>query len=144
VLLPGYQVINNGSNNSTNNGTIDTNATEFIPLPTEFCSFGTYSDGTTLGCKPCPYGATTLRNASISADECVVPPGYFVRDSATGGEMVQCLTTPANAETEGYYRPGWKAYKEVGAAAAAAPAVACLVLLLAGAAAFRRHDARFR
>ncbi|WIA40047.1 hypothetical protein OEZ86_013466 [Tetradesmus obliquus] len=114
VLLPGYQVVN-FTNNSTNNGTIDTNGTDWTPPETEFCPVGSYSDGTTAGCQPCPYSATTLKNGSISADDCVVPPGYFVRDSAANanGEMVQCYTTPANREAEGYYRPGWKSYKEV-------------------------------
>ncbi|WIA19769.1 hypothetical protein OEZ85_005683 [Tetradesmus obliquus] len=114
VLLPGYQVVN-FTNNSTNNGTIDTNGTEWTPPETEFCPVGSYSDGTTAGCQPCPYSATTLKNGSISADDCVVPPGYFVRDSAANanGEMVQCYTTPANSGAEGYYRPGWKSYKEV-------------------------------
>jgi hypothetical protein len=72
----------------------------------------------------CPYSAVTLKNGSTSADDCVVPPGYFARDSSNGGEIVQCFTTPANTTEEGYYRAGWKAYKEVGPAAAGGASVA--------------------
>jgi hypothetical protein len=125
VLLPGYQVANATSATEVNGQTVDTNATDFEPPSTEFCPAGFYADGTAgLACVRCPYSAVTLKNGSTSADDCVVPPGYFARDSSNGGEIVQCFTTPANTTEEGYYRAGWKAYKEVGPAAAGGASVA--------------------
>jgi hypothetical protein len=123
VLLPGYQVAGLTSPTELNGQTVDTNATDFEPPSTEFCPAGHYADGTAgLACVRCPYNAVTLKNGSTSADDCVVPPGYFARDSSNGGEIVQCPTTPDNTTEEGYYRPGWKAYKEVRPATAAAAA----------------------
>jgi hypothetical protein len=116
VLLPGYQVVNATDANTVNGQTVDTNSTSFDPPATEFCPVGYYADGTAgLACVRCPYGATTLKNGSISADDCVVPPGYFARDTPNGGELVQCFTTPDNTTDAGYFRAGWKAVKEVSA-----------------------------
>lgn len=110
VLLPGYQVVPgyNNTNNGTDNGTGNTNGTDnWTPPPTEFCPVGYYKDAqsTSWSCTQCPYGSTTLKNGSTSADDCQVPPGYFVRD-LNSGEMVKCFTTPENTVQDGYYRPG--------------------------------------
>uniref|UniRef100_A0A383VQR0 Tyrosine-protein kinase ephrin type A/B receptor-like domain-containing protein n=1 Tax=Tetradesmus obliquus TaxID=3088 RepID=A0A383VQR0_TETOB len=114
VLLPGYQVTGATNATTVNNLPVDTNSTTFDPPATEFCPVGFYADGTAgFACVRCPYQATTLKNGSTSADDCVVPPGYFAKDTATGGVLEQCPTTPANSEVDGYYRPGWKSYKEV-------------------------------
>uniref|UniRef100_A0A383W8R7 Tyrosine-protein kinase ephrin type A/B receptor-like domain-containing protein n=1 Tax=Tetradesmus obliquus TaxID=3088 RepID=A0A383W8R7_TETOB len=117
VLLPGYQVIGADNATSVNGNPLNTTADDFNPPATQFCPVGYYADGTAgFACVRCPYQATTLKNGSTSADDCVVPPGYFAKDTH-GGVLEQCPTTPANpatrAEAEGYYRPGWKSYKEV-------------------------------
>jgi hypothetical protein len=61
----------------------------------------------------CPRGSTTLRNASTSINECMVPPGWFVAAAPGGsGQMSKCPTTPEGSEQEGYFRAGCKGYAE--------------------------------
>jgi Tyrosine-protein kinase ephrin type A/B receptor-like len=89
----------------------------FDPPSTAECPEGHYYDGKesgVFGCKRCPYGAVTLKSGSVSADDCVVPPGYFASGtSAATGQLTKCPVTSATGEEEGYYRPAWKPVKEV-------------------------------
>jgi hypothetical protein len=99
------------------------------------CPQGTYKssyvsadDHAATACTACPYGSVTRQVGSVSAADCMVPPGYFVRAlqqsgsglnvdqngsndaaeaaaaAAAAGEMVKCPTTPAGSTEEGYYR----------------------------------------
>lgn len=80
------------------------------------CPVGFYFDGTStnVACARCPLGSVTLQNGSTSIDDCMVPPGWFVKASADGlGQMLKCPTTPEGTEQEGYYRSGWKSFREV-------------------------------
>jgi hypothetical protein len=95
---------------------------------TRDCPQGTYRPGhsrvdaaAAAACIACPCGSVTRQSGTASVDDCVVPPGYFVRasaaaawatdgttagdgDAAAAGEMVKCPTTPAGSTEEGYYR----------------------------------------
>jgi hypothetical protein len=84
------------------------------------CPLGYYYDGSgaNYACVRCPLGSATLSNASTSINDCMVPPGYYVKapaagSSSSGGEMVPCPTTTPGTEEEGYYRAGWKSFSEV-------------------------------
>jgi hypothetical protein len=87
------------------------------------CPVGTYrpyysrvdAPAAAAACLACPYGSVTRQTGSASTDDCLVPPGYFVRavadgrtvsngEAAAAGEMVKCPTTPAGTPEEGYYR----------------------------------------
>ncbi|KAF8072349.1 hypothetical protein HT031_000008 [Scenedesmus sp. PABB004] len=116
VLMPGYKLATTTAGTEPTGSAVPvTSSSTFVPTAVEACPVGFFFDGTagTWSCKPCPYNAITLKNGSTSADDCVVPPGYYVRGSAANGTMAKCPTTPANTDTEGYYRTGWKAFKEV-------------------------------
>lgn len=117
MLLPGYKARDVPAGNTSTDTIVlpgAYNSTDFTPYQTEACPIGYYYDGiiTTLGCVKCPSGSTTLKNASISVNDCLVPPGFYV-DSGSGN-IVICPTTPVNNTIlEGYYRAGWKSVQEV-------------------------------
>ncbi|KAF8063858.1 hypothetical protein HT031_003715 [Scenedesmus sp. PABB004] len=116
VLMPGYKLATTTAGTEPTGSAVPvTSSSTFVPSAVEVCPIGFFFDGTagTWSCKPCPYSTITLKNGSASADDCVVPPGYFVAGTAASGSMVKCPVTPANTEDEGYYRAGWKAFKEV-------------------------------
>ncbi len=69
MLLPGYKLVDSTAG-SEDGITIDPLAADFEPQPVEPCPVGFYNDGTTMACIKCPYGSTTLKNGSISADDC--------------------------------------------------------------------------
>jgi hypothetical protein len=78
---------------------------------TELCPFNYYYDGTAgiYGCKKCPYGSLTQQNGSVSLDDCVVPPGYFIKQTGSDGELIKC---PGDVSGNGYFRSGWVTYKQ--------------------------------
>lgn len=108
ALLPGYKVADTTPGLEPSGlGAISPQSEDFTPPPTAACPMGFYYDGSTsnMACVKCPYGSLTLSNASTSSNDCMVPPGYYVRAlDGGGGEMAKCPTTTPGTEEEGYYR----------------------------------------
>eukprot|EP00878_Enallax_costatus_P026846 GHUV01028850.1.p1 GENE.GHUV01028850.1~~GHUV01028850.1.p1 ORF type:complete len:672 (+),score=69.23 GHUV01028850.1:1615-3630(+) len=117
-LLPGYR-LTTAELGSTSGRYVPQGALQ--DQPTELCPLGYYFDGKTsnvYGCLRCPFGSITRQNGSSSLDDCVVPPGYFIRPNSKDptqqtGQLVKCSTTSPNTTEEGYYRPSWKPYNNV-------------------------------
>jgi hypothetical protein len=125
VLLPGFKVASTAPGQEPSAADVTSQSADDPPPAAAACPTGFYYDGSSrnYACVRCPLGSTTLNNASTSINDCMVPPGYYVKaaapgssssnDSANVGEMVKCPTTPPGTEEEGYYRAGWKSFSEV-------------------------------
>ena len=113
-LLPGYMV-SGAELGGLLPVSINPTAANFTPPAVVACPQGYFNDGTpgVFGCKACPYSSVTLINGSITANDCMVPPGWYARNSSSGsGELAKCPTSGANDE-EGFYRAGWAHYTQV-------------------------------
>jgi hypothetical protein len=123
VLLPGFKVATAAPGQEPAASEVTSQSLDEAPPAAAACPVGFYYDGSSrnFACVRCPLGSTTLNNASTSINDCMVPPGYYVKPAASGsssssssvGEMVKCPTTPPGTEEEGYYRSGWKSFSEV-------------------------------
>lgn len=121
VLLPGFKVASAAPGQEPPAGSVVSQSLEQPPPAAAACPIGYYHDNSSnvFACAACPLGSTTLANASTSINDCMVPPGYFVKAAAAGsaGQMLPCPTTPAGTQQEGYYRAGWKSFSEVASTA---------------------------
>lgn len=53
----------------------------------------------------CPLNTTTKLTGAASVNDCLVPPGYYVKLAGPdSGELTKC---PVNVNGTGYYRSGW-------------------------------------
>eukprot|EP00775_Hariotina_reticulata_P008849 gene8849-9028_t len=122
VAQPGYDV--NWQDDVTNmESQVTTDGNGTLSDPSNYppaCPIGTYYEGgvisssTTSTCKPCPLGTTTQSNGSTSADECMVPPGYYIKLSGSSGSLEKCpINVTAGGVTQGYFRAGWKTYLDL-------------------------------
>jgi hypothetical protein len=60
----------------------------------------------------CPYDTTTKTTGATSLDECLVPPGYFVKLNDTDPNTGVLEKCPKNVSGTGYYRAGWVSFSQ--------------------------------
>ncbi|KAF8063860.1 hypothetical protein HT031_003717 [Scenedesmus sp. PABB004] len=108
-LLPGFKVTSLEAGGQPGLAQEDS----ILGSPTEACPLGFYFDGApgTFGCQRCPFGTVTRERGTESANDCLVPPGYYVQ--APPGEaprLAKCptnVTAAADGPPSGFYRTGW-------------------------------------
>jgi hypothetical protein len=60
----------------------------------------------------CPFDTTTQTTGATSLNECLVPPGYYVRLNSTNPNTGVLEKCPTNVNGTGYYRAGWVSFSE--------------------------------
>ncbi|WIA42909.1 hypothetical protein OEZ86_008823 [Tetradesmus obliquus] len=77
------------------------------------CPIGYYSTGGSMvSCKQCPFNTTTKATGAISPDDCLVPPGYFVKLNDANPAVGVLEKCPKNVSGMGYYRSGWVSFSQ--------------------------------
>ncbi|KAF8062093.1 hypothetical protein HT031_004353 [Scenedesmus sp. PABB004] len=125
-LLPGYMIAGYTPGDLTATLPLNLHAVGGPGNPTNvsFCPIGFFGNGTTLACIRCPSAATTRDVGSTTADDCAVPPGYYIKTApGAAPRLDKCVTDVATGQ--GYYRTGWVAVSEASGADSAAACTAC-------------------
>lgn len=117
VLLPGYMPDGSQLGMPIEAASLPQAAFE---INADICPYGYYNNGTQYYCAKCPMGSTTPWMGATSIDDCLVPPGYYLKVTALDvGTLEKC---PYNWNGKAFYRSGWSVREK---ASGPDPAAAC-------------------